>query len=261
MNDENLCTSCSNEDYSIIPIPRIIDKLNRLFANNELDAVGGVLEFWDNEARNLSDKRALLEILNEEIGYFRRTGEKENGLKAVDEAIQLIDELGVESLASSATIYLNAATTMKAFGQAVEAMPYFQKAKSIYESTIDPNDYRMAALYNNMSSSYKDLGELQNCEECCHKAIEILKHNEGCLGEIAVTLINLAHLYHDTDPFDERIYEMMDKAWECLTSEENELDGNFAFLCSKCYPSFGFFGYFEKESELIRLIESIYEGN
>ena len=261
MNDEMQCSSCSKEDYSRIPIPRIIDKVNRLFANNELEAVGAVLEFWEKEARTVSDKYSLLTLLNEEIGYYRRTGEKENGMNAIADAFSIINELGMESDPSSATIYLNAATTMKAFGDATGAMPYYQKAKDIYDVSIDPNDYKMAALYNNMSSSYKDLGDLENCEKCCYKAIEILKNNEGCFGEIAVTLVNLAHLYYDQDPLDDRIYEKMDEAWECLMSDENELDGNFAFLCSKCYPSFGFFGYFEREADLIRLIESIYEGH
>ena len=53
----------------------------------------------------------------------------------------------------------------------------------------------------------------------------------------------------------------MDKAWDCLKSDKNEHNGDFAFFCSKCYPSFGFFGYFERESELKALSEKIYAGN
>ena len=95
----------------------------------------------------------------------------------------------------------------------------------------------------------------------CRKAIEILKNQDDCLGEIAVSLINVAHIYYDQDPLDDRIYEIMDKAWELLISDKNSHDGDFAFICSKCYPSFGFFGYFEKEAELKALSEKIYEGN
>ena len=53
----------------------------------------------------------------------------------------------------------------------------------------------------------------------------------------------------------------MDEAWEMLMSADNVQDGDFAFICSKCYPSFGFFGYFEREAELRALTEKIYEGN
>jgi hypothetical protein len=78
---------------------------------------------------------------------------------------------------------------------------------------------------------------------------------------MAVTWINIAHLYYDQDPFDERIYEIMDTAWELLNSPKNMLDGDFAFICSKCYPSFEFFGYFERGAELKALAERLYEGN
>lgn len=253
--------SCSNENYNYIPIARITEKLNSLFAINDLDSVGRLLDYWDSEARNLGDKKGLLEILNEEIGYFRRTSDAKKGLAAVYEAFEIIDILGIDNSISSATIYLNGATTMKSFGKAQEAMPYYEKAGNIYERELDPNDYKLAVFYNNISSAYNDLGDRLKCEECCYKAIEILKNNDGCLGEIAVTLINIAHLYHEQDPFDERIEDIINKAWDCLVSDKNILDGNFAFLCSKCYPSFGFFGYFEKEAELKALTEKIYAGN
>ena len=261
MNYDLNCTSCSKESYKTIPLNRVFDKLSELFAKNDLDGVGKALDFWEREARSIGDTRGLLEILNEEIGYFRRTVDEQNALKAIKDAFELIEKQGVGDPISSGTIYLNGATTMKAFGKAEASMVYYEKAKSIYESQLDPMDYRLAALYNNVSSAHKDMGDYISAEMSCLKAIEILKDNEDCLGEIAVSLINLSHIYYDQDPLDERIYVIMDKAWELLISEKNQHDGDFAFICSKCYPSFGFFGYFEKEAELKALSEKIYEGN
>lgn len=261
MNENINCGSCSKESYKTVPLTRIFEKLNEFFSHNDLPAVGRLLDYWENEARMLSDLRGLLEILNEKIGYYRRTGEKDKALASVAEAIELIEKKEIGDPVSAATVYLNSATTMKAFGQAKEAMPYYEIAETIYKSHLAADDYRFAALYNNMSSAYKDLGELEACEECCFKAIEILKGRDDCLGEMAVTLINIAHLYYDVDPLDERVYEIMDKAWNCLTSDKNEHNGDFAFFCSKCYPSFGFFGYFEREATLKALMEKIYAGN
>ena len=261
MNENINCSSCSNESQKIIPLLRIFEKLNEAFAKNDLPAAGRLLDYWENEAIALGDDRGLLEILNEKIGYYRRASDKDKALSAVTRAFALIEAKGVGDPVSSATIYLNGATTMKAFGLASDAMSYYKKAETIYESNLEPNDYRFAALYNNMSSAYKDIGETEECEYSCYRALEILKKNEDCLGEIAVTLINLAHLYYDEDPLDERIYTLMDKAWDCLKSDKNEHNGDFAFFCSKCYPSFGFFGYFERESELKALSEKIYAGN
>lgn len=260
MNENIECSTCSKESYKVVPLARIFDKLDELFSRNDLPAVGRLLDYWESEARILGDERGLLEILNEKIGYYRRTADKEKALAAVDAAFELVEK-GIGDRVSAGTVYLNGATTMKAFNMAKEALPYYQKAREIYERYLDPNDYKMAAFYNNISSAYKDLGEYAESEAACNKAIDILDGREDCLGEMAVTWINIAHLYYDQDPFDERIYEIMDKAWELLKSPKNSLDGDFAFICSKCYPSFEFFGYFERGAELKALTERLYEGN
>lgn len=255
------CKGCSKESYDVIPIRRIMEKLDSHFEKNDLKRAGELLQYWEREARNLSDKRGLLEILNEQIGYFRRTGDSERALGAVSEAFSLIDKLELSDDESSATVYLNGATTMKAFGKVADAMQCYFRAKEIYDSALSPDDYRVAAYYNNVSSAYKELGEIENAEKACHAAISVLGGNPEYNGEIAVTHVNLAHIYYDADNFDERVYEHMERAWELLSSPDNRHDGAFAFLCSKCYPSFAYFGYFEYEKTLKELCKRIYEGN
>ena len=255
------CKSCSKESYDIIPIRRIMEKLDSHFEKNDLKSAGDLLLYWEREARNLSDERGLLEILNEEIGYYRRTGDGERALSAVNEAFSLIDKLEISNEESSATVYLNGATTMKAFGKAAEAIPFYERAKAIYDARLDSKDYRIAAYYNNVSSAYKELGDMDSAEKACFSALDILDGKTEYNGESAVTHVNLAHIYYDQDVFDERIYEHMERAWELLSSPENMHDGAFAFLCSKCYPSFAYFGYLDYEKKLKELCEEIYEGN
>ena len=261
MNDLFQCSTCSKESYDMIPISRVVGKLDEFFSKNDLDGAGRLLEYWEREARNLCDVRGLLEILNEEIGYFRRVGNKEKGLSAVHAAFEIVEKNGWTDSVSTGTLYLNGATTIKSFGDTSNAMPYYDKARSIYTKTLDPDDYKMAAYYNNVSSAYTDLGDFESAINSCMCAIDILKKHEGCGGEIAVSLVNIAHIYYSIDPCDERIYDTMEQAWEHLNSVENKHDGNFAFLCSKCYPSFAFFGYFEYEKTLKELVDRIYEGN
>lgn len=261
MNYDRSCSSCSKESYKTVPLGRIFEKLDECFSKNDLDSAGRLLDYWENEARALHDLRGLLEILNEKIGFCRRTNEKEKALAAIKEAFELIEDKGIGDKISIGTIYVNGATTMKAFGKPNEALRYYRQAEEIYTATLSESDYRFAALYNNWSSACKDVGDFEKCEELCYKAISILKQKEAYNGEIAVTLINIAHLYYDKSPFDEKVYQLMDEAWERLMSKSNVHDGNFAFFCSKCYPSFGFFGYFEREAELKALTEKIYAGN
>ncbi len=255
------CDVCSNESYDIVPTARILEKLDRLFEKNDLESVARVLDYWDGEARRLGDLRGLIEILNEKIGYYRRTGDKIRGMVSVKEAFELIEALGLENTESAGTVYLNGATTLKSFGELDMAMQYYEKARGIYENTLFEKDYRLAAFYNNISSAYVDLGEYKKAEESCLRALSILEACGGYLGEMAVTNVNLAHIYYGLDNYDERIYEIMETAWELLMSKENVRDGNFAFICSKCYPSFAFFGYFVYEKTLRELAEKIYEGN
>ena len=254
------CTTCSKESYNIVPIARVLERIDALFAKNDLEAVRKVLDYWDAEARRLEDERGLLEILNEKVGFYRRTNEKKLALDAVNNAFDLIDKLGLCGLESSGTIYLNGATTMKAFGEVRGAMSYYDKAREIYQNTLSDNDFRLAAFYNNVSSAYKEIGELKKCEESCLRAISILENIGGFLGEMAISHINLAHLYYEMDNFDDRIYSEMEKAWELLMDNKNAHDGSFAFVCSKCHPSFAYFGYFEYETRLKAIVKEIYEG-
>ena len=261
MSENIICSSCSKESYAKIPVLRVLEKLDECFSKNDLAAAGRLLEYWENEAIELGDKRGLIEILNEEIGYYRRIADREKGINAVNRAIALIEELGGENNESSGTVYLNAATTLKSFKETLRAMELYRAAKKIYDNTLDKNDFRFAAYYNNVSSAYAELGEYIKAEKCCLKALEILKNDKRYLGERAVTHVSLAHLYYDMDNLDERVYIQMEIAWDLLSCDEIEKNGNFAFVCSKCYPSFSFFGYFEYAKRLKELMEEIYERN
>jgi hypothetical protein len=253
------CESCSKEKQDRVPIRRVVEKLDEHFSRNDLAGAGRLLSYWEREARLSGDTRGLLEILSEEIGYFRRTGEKERGLAAVSEAFALMEEHGLGNSVSGGTIYVNGATTMKAFGRAAEALPYYERARRIYEAELPPDSYLLAALCNNTASAYAELGEFEKAEENYKTAIGILEKNGNNDGEIAVSYVNLAHLYYDKDKMDGRIASSLDAAWSYLCSETLPHDGNYAFICSKCAPSYGFFGYFAREAELTAAAEKIYD--
>ena len=102
------CSSCSAEPVDRINVRRAIEKLDELYAKNDLDEAGEVLSFWANEARALGDRCGLLSILNETLGYSRRINDKERALKTIDE-ITSIGRSGGE--VSFATILINLATT------------------------------------------------------------------------------------------------------------------------------------------------------
>ncbi len=260
MTEKN-CKSCSKEAVDRVPIMRVIDKLDMLLSKNDLNAADELLCCWEKEARSFGDTRGLLEILNEIIGLSRQTSNKEKGLKAVEDAFKIIDDENMCETVSAGTIYINGATTMKAFGKANEAIAYYQKAREIFEKENSVDTFRRAALLNNMASAYTEIKEFNKAEEKYLSAIKLLKSTGKNNGEIAVSYINLAHLYHDMDIYDERISACMDTAWEYLEPAKNNQDGNYAFICAKCAPAYGFFGYFLQKAELEKRSEEIYGRN
>ena len=252
--------SCSKEPVDYIPTDRIIGKLDSLFARNDMSGAGRLLEYWENEARALGDNKGLIEILNEEIGYYRRTKDKDRALNSVYEAFDLIKEMYEEENISAGTVFLNGATTLKAFGRLDESLPYYEKAGKIFEDLLSEDDYRMAAYYNNAAAAYEEAGKTEKAAGYYIKAIGILQKKGDSHADAAVSFVNLAHLYYRSDPTDGKIYECMDKAYDAIVSEAAVRDGELAFTISKCIDAFEFFGYFALEKELRLIMENIYEG-
>lgn len=245
-----------------IPVNDFINKLDSLFNKNDLVGAGKLLDYWHNEAVRLYDKRGELSVVNEELGYFRKTNDKEKALSSVERSIELITELAIENTVSSATIFLNAATTLKAFGKAENALPLYDKTLAIYRANLPANDKLFGGFYNNYGLSLTDLKRYGDAENAFLKAIEVMLENENSKPEIAITYINLAHLYEE---FDERSEEdikiCLDSAEEYLYDKDIVHNGYFAFVLSKCAPSFRHFGRLEKALEMEKLSEALYERN
>ncbi len=267
--DKQCC--CSKEPTGYVPIGRVLEKVDALAAQNDREGIERVLSYWEKEARTLGDDKGLLEILSEQIGLYRRSDEEQKGLAAVHEALQLLEEEFEEESVPNATIYLNCATTLKAFRRLDEAMGLYEKARSVYERLLPPTDYKLAGFYNNYATALADLGRQQEAEDCYRKAIAVLK-SEDYHPEAAISYVNIAQLKYDcymkAHPDDEALDDATEQAVEsCLDDAYAHLeaaaqrDGNFASVCAKCAPVFGFFGYFMQKSELEKWADAIYRAN
>lgn len=259
MEQERCC--CSKESTGSIPILRVISKLDSLLAKNDAEGAERLLKYWESEARALNDRRGLLEILSEEIGFYRTAGNGEAGLRAVDSALNLLGCLDGGDSVSYATVYLNCATTMKAFGKTVEALKYYEKAREAYVRYLPADDFRFAGFYNNYATAMVELKRFAEARECYFKAIEILK-GKGDPLELAVTYVNLAQLSYDEKEgvgFEDEADGYLQKAYALLDSNDAVRDGAYANVCRKCAPAFEFFGYFLEKSELENRAKQIYE--
>ena len=243
-----------------LDVPRLIERFDALCNQGREEDARDLLEQSLQTAKQGGDWRTELSVTNELLGQYRRTREPDKGLAAVNHALDIIRAHGLGRTVSGATILLNAATTLKAFGHAGESIPIFTHVARVYADNLDPADYRFAGLYNNMALSYDDTGDMESAERFFMMALHIIEKTVHPENDSAVTWCNLAEMYGRRDLEDERIGECLEKAWACLNASDLPRDGYHAFTISKCAPTFDYYGYFLYAKELRERAEKIYAG-
>lgn len=264
---EPSCALCGGKDFYYpdkdaplgrIPVSRVIEKLDESYNKNHMQEAGRLLFYWQNEAKALKDLQGELTVVNELLGYLRKINDVEKGLVAIDRAIFLIESLGAENSVSSATIYLNIATTLKAFNKAEQSLSLFDKAFSIYSKDLEANKSLLSGFYNNKALTLVDLKDYNGAIECYNLALRHLKHTDREFVDGAITFVNMAHLYNLLANKQKTI-DCLFSAYDFLNNEKNEQNGYYAFVLSKCAPSFRQFGYEKIADDFEKLSREIYE--
>ena len=266
---EPSCALCGGEKFYYpdadapkgrVPVDRIIAKLDGFFEKNDLDGAERHLSYWRNEAVELGDKEGELSLVSEQIGLYRKTDDCDKASEAVERGLELVDALGLTDTVSGATVLLNCGTTKKAFGNAKEAVELYEKATKIYERELSKDDRRLAGLYNNRALAYGDVGEIAQAEKDYLAAIDVLQKTDGNENEIAISYVNYAHLCEKDE--SKSVFfplELMDKAYAYLTADGIVKNGNHAYACDKCAPSFMRFGMNKEAATLLSIAKEIYE--
>ena len=246
-----------------IPTGRVIEKLDAYFAKNDLSGAERHLRYWEKEAQEGGDDRGHYTVCNELMGLYRKLGRREEALAYAARTLTLAEALGMTENVTGATALLNAGTVYKAFGAPEKGLPLFEQARAIYETQLRPDDDRLAGLYNNMALTLVDLGRFEEAEALYRKALDLTQRTPGMQGDAAISLLNLANLIEARDGLldgNEQICDCLDKAEALLNDPALPHDGYHAFVCEKCAPTFGYYGYFAFSRELEERAEQIYAG-
>ena len=260
--EEPRCLLNMHPEVTPIPVGRVMDKLDSYLDQNDYAAAERHLKYWLNEAEACHDMRGKLTLLNEQIGLYRKTEKEAECLDAVSAALSLADSMDMKQSVTYGTTLINAATGYKAFGKAADALPLYREARTIYESSLDESDGRLGGLYNNMALALADLKQYREAEDLFNKAIEVMKTQENGELEVAITCLNLADLIAAESGLEagaEKIEKYLSEAEELLNTEGIPQDGYYAFVCEKCAPVFGYYGYFLTEQDLKRRAMELYE--
>lgn len=266
---EPACVFCTDfyqpEKQSVTPVPlrRILDKLDAHLGRNDYDAAERHLAYWLREAGENGDRRGLLSLENERMGLYRKLDRKTEAIACAKAALSLAEQTGLDASVTGATTFLNAATVFKAFGQADKALPYYERARAIYEEKLAPEDARLGGLYNNMALALCDLSRYSEARECYEKALSVMEHAENGALERAITELNLCNLAEAElgllDAEDE-IERRLDTAEKLLETETLPRNGYYAFVIEKCAPTFRYYGRFVYAAELEERAKEIYEN-
>lgn len=249
-------------EINSIPLGRILEKLDYYLAQKDFDAAEKHLQYWLSESDACHDMRGKLALLNEQIGFYRKTCKEKECFCAITEALALANSMDIEKSAALGTTLVNSATGYKAFGKAEDAIPLYRRARMIYESILDSNDGRLGALYNNMAQALVDLKEFDDARDLYNKAIAVMEKQENGAIEVAITCLNLADLVwaqQGAEAGEKEIEKYLLKAEKLLNTESLPRDSYYAFVCEKCAPAFGTYGYFLIEEELNKRAKEITE--
>lgn len=240
---------------------RVLAKLDEFLNKNDYNSAERHILYWLNEAKNLGDKSVSLLLQNELCGLYRKLNREDDALKAVENTLALVTEMGIEDNIGAGTTYINSATVLKAFGRAKDAIPLFEKALTIYEKELPKTDKRFGGLYNNMALALVDLKEFRKAFDLYEKAIFVMQNVEDGMLEVAITYLNIANLKEaelGLEDAQESVDTLLNKAKTILDEYDNK-NGYYAFVCEKCAPTFGYYGYFAYENELKERAAVIYE--
>lgn len=247
----------SNINASVINVKNVLSEADALYSAKEYGKAQKMLEAYLQQSLLLDDKAAELGLLSELIGSYRKSGDEEKGIAAVNRAFELIKILGLEGTATAGTIWLNGATTLREFRRFQEAIPFFIMASRAYSNTIPPDDYRFASLYNNMASCLEAIDRNEEAIKYYNMALGIVKGNSFTPMEEAITYINLAELYDKIDPSNPVIEEYVNKCMAIFADDSIEHDEYYSYNAKSCAKGLNNIGYFRDAKELVRRANDI----
>ena len=260
------CALCGKpgEEESPRPVPagRIMDKLREYEAQNDWPKAESHLKYWLEEAKAVRDERGQLMLHNELMGFYRKQGEKEKALAHAEKAVNLVEKLGMEDTVTAGTTWVNAGTVREAFGDPQGGLIFFERARANYEKNLPADDGRLGGLYNNMALSLSACGRYAEAEEMLRRALAVMEKQEHGELEQAITWLNMADTAEAAmgpEGAEKTVGACLEKAEALLDKETLPRNAYYAFVCGKCAPVFGHYGWFVTEAEMKRRAEEIHD--
>ena len=208
-------------------VDKFYEELDSYFAKQEIDKVDPFLTASLAQAKEEEDYGAYICICNEMIGFYRSISAFEKAYVVSEDVLLLMEELHLENTEHFATTLLNAATAYRAAGDYATALRYYKQALQIYDGILQPEDYRYAGLYNNMSILLEKTEENEEAIRCAGKALAIIEKLEGGEMETATTLTNMALICFKIDQV-QKARELLERALALFEQKGEDTDAHYS---------------------------------
>ncbi|MBQ4651073.1 MAG: tetratricopeptide repeat protein [Firmicutes bacterium] len=170
-------------------------RVDRLFEEKKAAEAEQFMKDTLAQAEAECDAGAIITVCNELGGYYRAASRYSEGIELYEKALRIMREMGLAASEHYGTTLVNYATMYTMAGDIVRALNLYTEAAEIYAAAGLGGDYRLAALFNNMSYICQDLEDYPQAQEYLEKALFILRSQPDSDIEIAVTNTNLASVY------------------------------------------------------------------
>lgn len=157
-------------------------------------------------AQDTGDLQLELTSLNELIGYYRQTSEKEKLISVIEDTFSVLEKMGDTTSIQYATVVLNAANGYRSIGELVKARRNYEIAEKVYakqisEGTLGADDLLIAGLHNNMSLLCQEEKNYIEAEKHLLVALRIVEGKKATF-QTAVTYANLANTCVLSEEYD-----------------------------------------------------------
>lgn len=209
----------------MINMEEVYEQLDRLYDENQGQGVEEFLLAKAEEFIALGDTPALVQILNELIGYYREHSEYEKCISYCVRLQSIVEQSELNGSMAHATTLLNIATCLRSAGLLKEANAMYQQVKAYYDANLSPDSMLFASLFNNMSLLFQEMGDYESAVDCLERALGISKLYPECRIEEATTYANLANTLLQLD----RKQEAEDALTNAIALFEEDLDPDYHY--------------------------------
>ncbi len=173
-------------------LEKILAEYDSMFGKNSLPEIEAYLTGMIVQAHEGGELGILVTLLNEIIGFYRDTTQKEKALQRCEELQTILKEMKLEGRIDYATSLLNVANAYRAFGLLEESLELYRIVEDTYEGQVAPADFMYASLYNNWSLLYQEMKAYEAARDMLEKALSIAEYYEDAVIPQATTKTNLA---------------------------------------------------------------------